>query len=220
MTKKMLPLPLWESKTPRLGGVFYHGNKPWCGEAVAQIDLSPLGRPIRLRLLMPRPSLSLPVATNPPGSLAGFWNREAIKRRNRLMAPLGFCPRGREPAGTASRVRADTIRLEGLWSIAARALTERCATMASRIDCITKPALQDHHSHITNVGGVRPTGVRFYITREECASDIVNRRETYFVHVGTAQITVEAYQERGIWFIKTRPDYTQKDNLLSLPQCR
>jgi Protein of unknown function (DUF3892) len=91
--------------------------------------------------------------------------------------------------------------------------------MASQITCITKPQPHSHHEHITNVGGVRPNLGRFYISREECAGDIVTARESYFVRVGQTQIGVEAYQRNGVWFIKTRPDQTQKDNLLNLPQC-
>jgi hypothetical protein len=94
--------------------------------------------------------------------------------------------------------------------------------MASQITCITKPDRYSDHEAITNVGGVRANGTKFYIPREVCADDIRFNRDSYFVHVGGYQIGVEAYQLRvtGPWFIKTRPDATKKDNLLSLPECR
>jgi hypothetical protein len=93
--------------------------------------------------------------------------------------------------------------------------------MASQITCITKPDRYNDHEAITHVGGSRG-GTKFYIPREQCADDIRLRRETYFVHVGEYQINVEAYQRTsgGPWFIKTKPDATRKDNLLSLPECR
>jgi len=95
--------------------------------------------------------------------------------------------------------------------------------MASQITCITKPDRNSDHEAITNVGGRRGNGAgaTFYITREQCADDIRFRREDYFVHVGGYQIGVEAYQRssNGPWFIRTRPDATRKDNLLSLPPC-
>jgi len=96
--------------------------------------------------------------------------------------------------------------------------------MASQITCVTKPDRYSTHEAITYVGGRRANGigVPFYITREQCADDIRYRREDYFVHVGGNTIGVEAYQLKtsGPWFIKTYPDATKKDNLLSLPECR
>lgn len=94
--------------------------------------------------------------------------------------------------------------------------------MASQITCITKPDRSNDHEAITDVGGVRANGTTFNITRETCAADIRSRRESYFVHVGQYKIDVEAYQRvgNGPWFIRTRPDSTKKDNLLSLPECR
>jgi Protein of unknown function (DUF3892) len=93
--------------------------------------------------------------------------------------------------------------------------------MPSQITCITKPDRYNHHEAITNVGGVRANGSSFYITREQCADDIRFRRDTYFVQVGRDHANVEAYQREhnGPWFIRTYPDHTQKDNLLSLRQC-
>ena len=92
--------------------------------------------------------------------------------------------------------------------------------MAGQITCITKPDPHNSHEAITHVGGVRANGAGFYITRQECAGDIVNRQDTYFVRVGQNRIGVEAYQRHSVWYIKTRPDHTQKDNLLNLPQCQ
>lgn len=91
--------------------------------------------------------------------------------------------------------------------------------MASQITCITKPHPHSSLEHITHVGGVRGGGVRFYITREECAADIDSGRESYFVRVGTDRVDVMTYVLNYTKYIKTKPDYTQRDNLLSLPQC-
>jgi hypothetical protein len=87
--------------------------------------------------------------------------------------------------------------------------------MALQITCITKPDAHNTHEAITNVGGFG-----FYITRQECADNIRFGRQSYFVQVGLYRTDVEAYQRNGTWFIKTKPDSTQRDNLLSLPQCR
>ncbi len=91
--------------------------------------------------------------------------------------------------------------------------------MASRIDCITKPHPHSPLEHITHVGGTRSSGLRFKITRTQCADDINSRRESYFVQVGSDKIGVETYVLHGTKFIKTKPDNTKRDNLLSLPQC-
>jgi nucleotide-binding universal stress UspA family protein len=87
--------------------------------------------------------------------------------------------------------------------------------MASQITCITKPHPHNDHEAITNVGGAA-----FYITRQECANNIDSGRETYFVHVGAFRTEVTTYVKNGVKYIRTRADSTQKDNLLSLPQCR
>ena len=94
--------------------------------------------------------------------------------------------------------------------------------MPSQITCITKPDRYNDHEAITNVGGRRSNGSGFYITREQCADDIRFSREQYFVHVGRDTVAVEAYQRTygGPWFIRTKPDATRKDNLLSLDECR
>jgi hypothetical protein len=92
--------------------------------------------------------------------------------------------------------------------------------MAKQITCITKPHPQSDHEAITHVGGLAGGSNRFYIPRTQCAMDINAGRESYFVHVGQYQIGVEAYQKNGNWYIRTKPDATKKDNLLSLPQCQ
>ena len=93
--------------------------------------------------------------------------------------------------------------------------------MASQITCITKPDQENTREAITAVGGMRAHGVSFYISRQDCADDIRFNRETYFVQVGRYRIDVTAYQRPGggVWFIKTEPDGTKADNLLSLMAC-
>jgi len=94
------------------------------------------------------------------------------------------------------------------------------AIMASQITCITKPDPYSTREAITHVGGIKGTGDRFYISRRQCANDIRSGREPYYVHVSLYKTNVEAYQRNGVWYIRTKPDSTRKDNLLSLPQCR
>jgi hypothetical protein len=91
--------------------------------------------------------------------------------------------------------------------------------MSSRIECITKPDPHSSHEAIQYVGGTRANGGHFYIPRAECANDIRTGRESYYVQVGRDTIAVTAYEKQGVWYIRTKPDNTQKDNLLNLPQC-
>lgn len=85
--------------------------------------------------------------------------------------------------------------------------------MARQITCI-RTTSREHHEHITWVGGSWGT-----ITRQDCALQIHNRQESYFVAGGGMQASVEAYQRDGVWYIKTVADSTKKDNLLSLRDC-
>jgi len=86
--------------------------------------------------------------------------------------------------------------------------------MARQITCVTTRD-RTHHEHITRVGGSWGN-----ISREDCANDIRLRREDYFVLGGSHRADVEAYQSQGVWYIRTYPDSTKRDNLLSLPDCR
>ena len=91
--------------------------------------------------------------------------------------------------------------------------------MASQITCITKPDRLSDHEAISNVGGIRGNGSRFHISRSDCSIDIHYRTESYFVQVGADRVVVLSYQHSGKWYIRTLPDDTQRDILLSLPEC-
>jgi hypothetical protein len=86
--------------------------------------------------------------------------------------------------------------------------------MNRQITCIVKPNVHSTHEAITEVGGPG-----FRVSRTECANDIVARRHNYHVKVGLYDVAVTAYERNSTWYIKTKPDSTQKDNLLSLRQC-
>lgn len=91
--------------------------------------------------------------------------------------------------------------------------------MTNQITCITKPNRDSSHEAIQFVGGVNGEGGRFKISREQCY-DYIKQGYTFFVKVDNSRINVEAYQRSGQGkYIKTYPDATKKDNLLSLPPC-
>ena len=66
---------------------------------------------------------------------------------------------------------------------------------------------------------MRADGEQFNITREECAADILDQKAAYEVVVGNVRTVVEAYERNGQKYIRTKPDRTDLDNLLSLPEC-
>ena len=91
--------------------------------------------------------------------------------------------------------------------------------MSNRITCITKPDRYSDHEAIQRVGGVQSNGTRFNISREECY-DYIKRGYAFHVVVGRYDVPVEAYQRNGVGkYIKTKPDNTMRDNLLSLDEC-
>lgn len=84
-----------------------------------------------------------------------------------------------------------------------------------RITCIKKPHPDSPFEHITDVGGVGWT---------LSVPDVIKRIDTgfeqFFVNVGQTEVNVETVHPLGYRpYIKTLPDWTKKDNLLSLPPC-
>lgn len=58
------------------------------------------------------------------------------------------------------------------------------------------------------------------VTKQDAIDDIVTGRHQYFVNVGLYTIPVEAIRKIPVpstWYLKTVPDATTTDNLLSLP---
>jgi hypothetical protein len=88
-----------------------------------------------------------------------------------------------------------------------------------QITCITKPDRDSTHEAIQRVGGIEENGSRFNITREQ-TYDHIKTGKKFHVVVGRNDVPVIAYQINGVGkYIRTTPDATKKDNLLSLPPC-
>jgi Protein of unknown function (DUF3892) len=90
--------------------------------------------------------------------------------------------------------------------------------VSHRITCITKPDRENHHEAIQRVGGIQENGTPFNITRVEC-HDHIKAGHKFHVVVDRYDVNVEAYESHGGKFIKTYPDATKRDNLLSLKSC-
>jgi hypothetical protein len=90
--------------------------------------------------------------------------------------------------------------------------------MPNQITCITKPNRDSAHEHITRVGGLNPQRQHFNISREEVIA-YIKKGTTFHVKVGGFDVPVLIESRNGVEYIKTKPDWTKKDNLLSLPEC-
>ncbi len=84
-----------------------------------------------------------------------------------------------------------------------------------QIVAIRKPLRFSDVEHITHVkydGAIH--------TREEVIRRIKARTDSYFVRAGGALAWLEVVEPYGRDpYIRTKPDWTGKDNLLSLPEC-
>lgn len=91
--------------------------------------------------------------------------------------------------------------------------------MSNRITHIRKPNVNSSHEHITHIKGLNTSGAVFEST---VAVAIANLKSgNYKYHVERAGRTINVTHQKsaaGNEYIKTEPDSTQKDNLLSLPQ--
>jgi histone H3/H4 len=88
-----------------------------------------------------------------------------------------------------------------------------------RIECINKTDRENPHERIRNVGGRNADGTRWKKTQEQAISEIENKVNQFYVHVGENTIDVIVATHNGHKYIKTRNDGIQPDNLLKLPEC-
>lgn len=87
-----------------------------------------------------------------------------------------------------------------------------------QITCITKPNRQSSVEHITHVGGFGSTQWKLEV--DTVIHRIENGLENFFVRVGYNEANVIVMSPIGRRkYIRTEPDLTKVDNLLSLPEC-
>jgi hypothetical protein len=89
--------------------------------------------------------------------------------------------------------------------------------MANQITHIRKPNVNSSHEHITDVKGTNSNGTFQYTVPQVVAY----LKQGYQFHVHRAGRTIPVTHQKsaaGNEYIKTQPDSTLKDNLLSLPQ--
>lgn len=85
--------------------------------------------------------------------------------------------------------------------------------MAIQITCVNKEPRNDIHKQIENVGG---SGWK--ISQDKAIEEIENGTE-YEVTAGGVTTEVVIATHEGHKYIRTDPDKTTENNLLSLPEC-
>lgn len=85
--------------------------------------------------------------------------------------------------------------------------------MATEITCIV-PDGSDPDNRIDKVGG--PGWTKY---EDTVIQEIENEGREYFVDVDGARVDVVVSQRDGRKYLRTDPDKTTKNNLLSLPEC-
>jgi|GEM_PF-6318605 len=93
--------------------------------------------------------------------------------------------------------------------------------MLYRITHIRKPHRDSTVEHITHVKGIASEGKGFLLTVQQTIVLIESKdpKNTFYVLVGTDRIDVVVQTSAaGNKYIKTKPDRTLRDNLLSLPE--
>lgn len=92
-------------------------------------------------------------------------------------------------------------------------------TTNHQIHFVHKIPRQDIHSAIQHVGGRNPDGSIWKRDLNAAIRDIQNGTYKFYVAVGGAFSWVEvARSAAGNLYLKTVPDHTWTDNLLSLPE--
>jgi Protein of unknown function (DUF3892) len=93
--------------------------------------------------------------------------------------------------------------------------------MATRheIKCINKPDRNSQVDSITHVGGVNSNGTRWKQTTALTIKEIEDKTAEFFVRVNNNTVAVFVVTGKFGKYLRTEPDHTKMDNLLSLPEC-
>jgi hypothetical protein len=86
--------------------------------------------------------------------------------------------------------------------------------------CINKDDRYNPYERIQFIGGKFPDGNRWKISQADAINHIRNQEHSFFVSVSGVEAEVEvAISPYVHYYIKTKPDGNEPNNLLSLEEC-
>jgi len=91
--------------------------------------------------------------------------------------------------------------------------------VALQVHCVNKLDRYNPHERILNIGGFNSDGTRWKLSQRQAIDGIKEGKWAFYVSRGGATIDVVIAVHMGNEYLKTRPDHTGADNLLSLPEC-
>jgi hypothetical protein len=94
----------------------------------------------------------------------------------------------------------------------------RKRVMAKQVRCVNKIPRNDPHLRIRNIGGVI-NGRRWKLSQADAIRKIEAGTSSFYVRVGNSRVDVVVAKHERRKYLKTRPDRSRKNNLLSLPEC-
>lgn len=87
------------------------------------------------------------------------------------------------------------------------------------VTCINKLDRENPHERITHIGGTYPNRVSWKLTEEEAIASIESGFSSYYVKQGGKEVEVVIDERNGRKYLRTDPDDTKENNLLSLEDC-
>ncbi|MEO7423979.1 MAG: DUF3892 domain-containing protein [Fibrobacteria bacterium] len=88
-----------------------------------------------------------------------------------------------------------------------------------QILCIRKTYRMGPHEKIQFIGGKNADGTAWSMTIESAIQGIREGKWDFHARIDGAAVPVIVAEHFGAAYLKTKPDWTQKDNLPSLPEC-
>ena len=87
------------------------------------------------------------------------------------------------------------------------------------IKCVKKSSRTDPHERIHGVGGMNPSGTRWYLSLDDAIAGIEAGKWKFWTAGGGKSVWVIIAYHNGHKYLKTEADGVHPNNLLSLPEC-
>jgi hypothetical protein len=97
-------------------------------------------------------------------------------------------------------------------------MTKQSKPVRLEITCTNKTNNENLYEQISDVG-VTINGKTVILPLKDAVQAVDNGQYTFFVNMGGVQVDVEVDEREGHRYLRTIPDSTRKNNLLSLKPC-